>query len=195
MIAARLLLIKSRSLLPRLEEEEEEEEDPGEQLALQLLEYKRYKGMADRLREIERVGLRTYPRIAPAPHIERRLEPGQTTLADLLGALKRALAAHPTIPHVDNMVPATIIHIADCTQRIEQLLARQNRVSFGLLLQRAVSRLEVIVTFLAVLELIKCRRLHAFQEAAFGEIHLEARSPDAAEEVLPLDFSEYGEEG
>ena len=46
-------------------------------------------------------------------------------------------------------------------------------------------------SFLAVLELIKCRRLHAFQEAAFGEIHLEARSPDAAEEVLPLDSVSY----
>ena len=74
-IAARLLLIKSRSLLPRPECETDvsEQEDVGEQLAQQLLEYKRFKEVAANLREIEAVGLRAFSRIAPPPQMDRRL--------------------------------------------------------------------------------------------------------------------------
>ena len=95
-LAARLLVIKSRALLPKPEPPaEEEEEDPGEELARQLLEYKKYKQVAAHLRSLEETGLRAYPRIAAPPEVETRLKPGEVTLAELAAAFRRALEAHP----------------------------------------------------------------------------------------------------
>lgn len=195
-IAARLLVIKSRALLPKPEEEtddEEEEEDPGEELARQLVEYKRFKEMAQRLRAIEEEGRRAYPRMAPPPQIERRLHPGDVSPTELLDALRRALEMHPPARPVDAVVAPVVVHIADCMHTLLDLTARQRRVRFGAVMRRARSRLEVIVTFLALLELIKQQRLRAVQDCPFGEIYLEAREPDPDADIPETDLSEYGE--
>ena len=195
-IAARLLVIKSRALLPKAEEGDEEEnegEDPGEQLARQLLEYKRFKEVAGRLRAMEESGQRAYPRLAPPPQVERRLQPGDVSLTELLEALKRALEMHPPAPAVDNVVGPITVHMADCLRNLLDLTARQTRVPFSGVIRRARSRLEVIVTFLALLELIKQQRVRAVQDAPFGEIFLEAREPDPDAEIPETDLSEYGE--
>lgn len=194
-IAAKLLVIKSRSLLPRPEEEsEDDEEDLGEQLARQLIEYKRFKQLAEQLRQIEQQGLHTYARLAAPPQIERRLNPGEVSLDELLAALRRALAAHPVVPAVDQVVSPVVVHIADCMQHIGELMQRQRRAAFSALMRSATSRVEIIVTFLAVLEMIKQQRLRATQDTVFGEIYLEARQPDPGVELPPTDLSDYGED-
>lgn len=195
-IAARLLVIKSRALLPKPEEDtddEEEGEDPGEELARQLLEYKRFKEVAARLRTLEEAGQRAYPRLAPPPQIERRLRPGDVSLAELLDALKRALELHPPAPPIDGVVAPVVVHIADCMRNLLDLTAGGARVRFGAVMRRARSRLEVIVTFLALLELIKQQRVRAAQDTPFGEIYLEAREPDPHADIPATDLSEYGE--
>ena len=84
-IAARLLVIKSRVLLPKPEAEPEEDEgDWKEDLAERLREYRRYKQAAASLREMEKAGYRSYPRIAPPPKAELRLMPGDANVKDLL---------------------------------------------------------------------------------------------------------------
>jgi segregation and condensation protein A len=194
-IAARLLVIKSRYLLPRPPQatDGEGEEDVGEALARQLQEYKRFKALALQLREMEESGLKSYPRVAPPPQIERPLEPGQVTPQELLEAIKRALAAHPLLAPVDGVVAPVAVRIGDCIRTIQGLLRQQPIVRFSDLMCRARSRTEVLVTFMAILELIRQQLLRATQEAPFAEILLESRQPDPEAPAPVGDLSEYGE--
>lgn len=170
-VAAKLLLIKSRALLPGAPREEaEEEEDLGEELAQQLREYKRFKELAGLLREREQEGLRAYVRIAPLPELEKKLEPTAVSLDDLIAAVRAAISAQPEPSAVNNVVAPFTISIADKIQDIERLVSRRGSFSFQRLLRRATSRAEIIVTFLALLELIKAARVRVQQKQLFGEI-------------------------
>jgi len=192
-IAARLLVIKSRVLLPQPEQEEEEEETWGEELVDRLQEYKRFKEAAARLRELEQRGRHLYPRLAPPPKIEPRLRTGEGSVDELVQALRRVLEARPRVAPVDEVVSPIVVHITDCIRHILQRLKRYGRLRFSTLMRRARSKVEVIVHFLAMLELIKLQRVRAIQERPFAEIYLEPREPDPGAEVPPLDLSEYGE--
>jgi segregation and condensation protein A len=188
-IAAKLLLIKSEMLLPRPPRAfgEEEEEDVGDELARQLMEYKKFKEVALELKQREEMGLRAYVRIAP-PKLERPLaqdrplELGDISLTDLVEAVRRALDVRPPLPSVSRMVTPLTITVADKMAFIKEKLSRHQQVSFSRLLSQAASRLEIIVTFLAVLELIKVREVIVQQERPFGEIVilLPVKSPDQA---------------
>jgi segregation and condensation protein A len=194
-IAARLLLIKSRALLPPPETPpEEEEEDVAEELAQQLLEYRRFKDVAAQLREIEQTERRAYPRLAPPPQLQRPPRWGEASPGELLAALKRVLEAHPPAPPVDEVVAPMTVRIADCIILIAGMMRQHRRLRFSALMQRARSRLEVIVIFMAMLEMIKQQRLRAVQEQSFAEIYVEAREPDPEEALPPADLSEYGED-
>ncbi len=181
-VAARLVWIKSRLLLPQPKAAAEEpEEDPGEALARQLREYKRFKEAAQALRAIEEAGLHTYARVAPPPDLEPRLAGGDLTLADLLAAAGRAFASLPPLPIVPPgvVVPFTLT-IADQIHLIRRATAGGSTVTFRALLSGARHRLEVIVTLLAVLELIKRGQLRVAQAELFGEISI---APVAGAEI------------
>lgn len=174
-IAAKLVLIKSRMLLPRPETPSADEEDVGDDLVRQLREYKMFKQVAAFLRERERQGLRAYPRLAPPPHPQptaTRLE--GVSPDDLAHALLRALRIRPTLPQGTLTVPLAV-SIDHAITKILAWTARETTVTFTRLLDRAQTRIEIIVTFLAVLELIKRRQIHARQDALFGEIVLARR--------------------
>lgn len=179
-VAARLVWIKSRLLLPRPPAPpEEEEEDPAEVLARQLREYKRFKEAAAVLRDIEERGLHTYLREADLPELERRLDAEGASLAELLSAAQKALLGLTDAPKADLpgglVVPFTLT-IQDQIRHIRAVTAGGNRITFRSLLSQARHRLEVIVTLLAVLELIKRDLAQVTQERAFGEIYIEAAS-------------------
>jgi len=178
-VAAKLLVIKSRSLLPIDEEEPDdpEEEDVGEDLAQQLLEYKRFKEVANNLREIEAAGLRTFTRVAHPPQVAMRLQPGVVTLTDLLEAYNQVLADHPPEGSVDGVVTPLRVSLFDCIKAIRELLRGRQWARFSSLIRRARSRTEIVVSFLAVLEMVKQQRLRVTQEHLFGEIYLEEREP------------------
>ncbi len=177
-IAAKLILIKSRLLLPQPEQSSPEaEEHVGDDLVRQLREYKLFKQAAAFLRERAQRGWRGYTRCAPPPRLQPtafRLE--GVSLDDLASALMRALRIRPTLPHGTLTVPLTV----SIDQEIARILVwteRHSSVTFTQLLERAQTRIEIIVTFLAILELIKQRKIRARQETVFGEIVLER--PDA----------------
>ncbi len=171
-MAARLVWIKSRILLPQpARPDDEEEEDPAEALARQLKEYKRFKEAAQLLRAIEERGQRTYPRVAPPPELDARLEEGSITLDGLLAAAQRAILSLPPPPPVPAgiVVPFTLT-IRDQIELIHRETTGGRAITFRSLLQNARHRVEVIVTLLAVLELIKRGKVSAVQDEMFGDI-------------------------
>lgn len=172
-IAARLILIKSEALLPRPVERAPGEEDPGDELARQLLAYKKYKQIAHSLHEREAANLRTYLRLAPPPRVEKTIDLTGVTPLDLLEAVRRALALLPDKPALGTVVAPPKVTIRDQIRLIARALRDEGgRVVFQRLLEAAQSRMEIVVAFLATLELIKRRKIEARQAAMFGEIEL-----------------------
>jgi segregation and condensation protein A len=187
-MAARLVWLKSRLLLPQpARPAEEVEEDPGEALARQLREYRRFKDAAQALQE-SAGGRRAYVRIAPAPELVRHLEAGTVGLPEFLAAAARALGAPPAGPGVGNVVVPFTLTVDDQIRLIGRLTSGCRPVTFQSLLQqferhvtgqrRGIIAAEVVVTLLAVLELLKRRSIVATQECPFGEI-LITRVPGA----------------
>lgn len=184
-LAARLILIKSRSLLPRPETEQAVElEDSADALARQLREYRRFKQLAQKLREREQINIHTYPRRAPTPKpiVTRPTKIAGLTFKTLFNALKRTLETAPQMP-AGAVVEPLRISIHHRIARIRELTALSERVSFSALLQEAGSRVEIIVTFLAILESLKRKLIHVVQDDMFGEIYLSRR--EEAETHLP----------
>ena len=169
-VAAKLLLIKSRALLPTPPTEEMEEEDVGEALALQLREYRRFKELARQLGALDEGGLRAYLRLAAAPRLDKALDLTDVTLDELLNAVQEALSLRPEVSPVGEVVAPLAFTIGDKTRAIEELLVSRGSFGFLGLLREAQSRAEVIVTFLALLELIRAHRISVQQERLFGEI-------------------------
>ncbi len=181
-MAARLVWLKSRLLLPRpARGEEGEEEDPGEALARQLREYKRFKEAAGNLAQILARGQRGYVRLAAAPEFERRLSANNISWADFLAAVRIAFLTKPPVAPVDTVVAPFTLTIHDQIRMIVNATRSNQIVTFRSLLQAANNRLEIIVTLLAVLELLKRRRVTVEQSAMFGEI-LIVHVPGAPEE-------------
>ncbi len=176
-IGAKLLYIKSRALLPELRPQprEEEKEDVGEALAQALVEYKRFRQAAETFRDLEERGQRAYPRVAPPKGVV--LPPGLkgVTLEGLLSIFQEALSRQPAEEVTEGAIPREPVRVADKMETVLVAVARgQGRASFRALVEACTSRTEVIVVFLAVLELMKGGRVRAEQEGLFGDIALVA---------------------
>lgn len=182
-VAAKLLLIKSQALLPRppaSAQADDAEEDVGDQLARQLQVYRQFKHVAQYLSQREAEHLRSYVRVSATPNIEPRLAAGQITLLDLLAAARVALAIRPPDPPVDAVVSPMVVTIGQRMAHIRDTLARLPRVLFSRLIADCTSRTEVIVTFMAVLELIKQNRVDVHQDVPFGDFVVIERPAVAA---------------
>ena len=193
-IAAKLLQIKSEALLPQAPAREPDEEDLGEALARQLIAYKMYKEVAGHLGEREAAGLRSYLRLAPPPKIEPQLDLSGLTADDLYRAMAEVLASKPSGPSLDSVVAAPKVRIRDQIRLIFEIMRKAGKASFQRLLKKSRSRLEIVVSFLAVLELIKLRRITARQDELFGDIELlpgeNWRGGGQDESDLELEFGE-----
>ena len=173
-IGARLAQIKSRALLPQIpmEREDEEEEDPAEALIRQLKQYRRFKQAATWFQERQEAGLRTYLRVAPPPKLESRLDLSGITVETLLTAVRDILARAENMEESVAIVQPRRITIEDQLKRIRYQLTRHTSFLFQDVLSRHPDRVEVSVTLLAMLELIKRRELVANQTEMFGPIEL-----------------------
>lgn len=172
-IGAKLLYLKSRALLPRplaLAEAAAPEEDVGEELTRLLIEYRRFKEAAGALRQLEERGFRAYPRLAPPPDMPLPLGLDGVSLKLLMRIFQEALERHPEEPAAT--IEREEVTIDQKSQEIVEALQREGRVSFRRLVAACRSRVEVIVSFLAVLELIKALRLRAEQDGLFADILL-----------------------
>ncbi|MYA18991.1 MAG: hypothetical protein F4Z25_01695 [Chloroflexi bacterium] len=183
-MGARLLLLKSRALLPRDPEDEDEAEDSDPQALLDALaEYRRYRQAAEHLRDLESEHRTGYRREAAAPELPlpSGLD-GVTT--DQLYALFREVLERLPEEEPQTEVEREAVVLRDRVSLLTERLERDRTVSFRELIGAATSRLVVIVDFLAVLELIRRRYVEARQDDAFGEITL-ARIEGASPPSLP----------
>ena len=188
-IASKLVQIKSEALLPRPPIRAPGETDPGMDLARQLLIYKKFKGIANFL-AARLEGSHTYPRLAPPPHFEPTFDLSGLTVEDLLLAAQYILLRTQSIPTLDSVVSLPKITIREKILDIAQYLREQPHGTFRALLSLRMGRLEVVVTFLALLELVKMRLVMVQQVDLFGEISLEP--VESWDENMPFDL-EFGE--
>jgi segregation and condensation protein A len=187
-MAATLIHIKSRTLLPRPDPTQDEpEEDPRDALVRRLLEHQRFKVAAGMLHE--RATLRSAQWIRPDGRVAdlagEAVEPElEVDLFSLLTAFRAVLERSKHRPSVPLPAPEVPIET-----RIEQLLARLSEtqaIGFEQLFEDVSSRAGLIVTFLAVLEMIRLKLIRVFQSQAFGPIRVykRARPVDAPHPLL-----------
>ena len=174
LMAATLLHIKSKMLLPKIVEEEveEEEEDPRAELVRRLLEYQKYKEVSQTLESKPQLGRDLFARVAPEPEVLEESEAGFVAvgLFDLLAALQDVLKESP-----EEFVHEVSMEQLSITDRINVILTRlqgQESVAFGDLFSDGIKRNELIVTFLALLELVKLRMVRFMQNTRHGTIWL-----------------------
>jgi segregation and condensation protein A len=182
-MAATLMLIKSRELLPADQrpapaaEEDDDLDDPRRELIRQLVEYKKFKDAAARLHEHEVRAENTFPRLPgrfepPAEAAPRR--GADASIFDLLGAVNAVLKRFQERQGDQRDVFADRWTVSEKIQHIMAALAAQGPLRFSELFEPATNRAEVVVTFLALLELIRLRQVLAHQPEQFAEILLEA---------------------
>lgn len=174
LMAAMLAEIKSRMLLPRSSEQEEDEEDPRAQLIRRLQEYERFKKAAEDVEALPRVGREVHLATAAPPDLDRTRPEPHVDLKELMLALAEVLRRADMFEshHVQREKLST-------RERMTEILARlsPNRFTpFVALFTAEEGRLGVVVTFLAVMELIKESLVEIVQSEPFGPIHVKARS-------------------
>ena len=170
-MAATLLHIKSRMLLPQeVEDEELELEDPRQELVRKLLEYQQFKEVAASLSEREESQREVFWRSLPAEEEgEETVEPVQRiTLFQLLEAFRQALQRSPE-PSLYAIERATLSVEARIEEILDQL-SREDKVLFWDLLGPGPTRAFVVVTFVALLEMMRRRRIVVRQTHLFGDI-------------------------
>jgi segregation and condensation protein A len=182
-VGARLMLLKSRALLPRNPEPTEEDleiDEMAADLTAQLEEYRVYKNAASYLKQLDDAGHRSFVRVAAAPDFQATgLE--RVTMKRLLKALSRAMERIPPAPPAERRMKQ-VINIHERRRHIMGIVRSRGRVSFARLISECRTRLEAIVTFIALLDLLKTEDLVAEQDDAFGEITL---SPQTRIESIP----------
>ena len=185
-MAATLIDIKSRMLLPKEVNEEGEEEDPRAELVEQLLEYKMYKYMSyelkDRMVDAEKS---MYKQPTVPDEVMQYSEPvdvkellGDLTLSRLQNifrsVMRRQADKMDPIRSKFGKIEKEEVSLTDTISHVEEYAFRYGEFSFRELLESQSSKMQIIVTFLAVLELMKMGKIHIVQENIFDDIRIQA---------------------
>jgi segregation and condensation protein A len=183
-MAATLMEIKSKMLLPRSDQETEEEADPRLELVKQLLEYKQFKDAAALLEARAEERIYRLPRQAVAVPTTPAGQPplAAVELWDLVSAFGRLMRETMALQPKQIVVDETPIHVY--MERILALLEQQPRLGFADLFAPPYYRARLVGLFLALLELMKSKQVQAEQETPFGEIWI-CRYLDQADVAVP----------
>jgi segregation and condensation protein A len=173
-MAAMLAEIKSRILLPRQEEEEAEEGDPRMQLIRRLQEYERFKQAAEDINELPRMDRDYHRAKAAIPEIERITPDPAVDLQEILIALSGVLRRADMFEH--HHIQFETLSTREKMSEIMVHLSGHKFVPLSSLLAKDEGRLGIVVTFLAVMELMKDSMVEIVQTDPFGPIHLKSRS-------------------
>ena len=174
-MAATLIHIKSRMLLPEPEEPEEEEEDPRAELVRQLLEYQAFKEAAANLSQRPILERDVFTRAAFLPEEIEKLPPGEEDLIEV-SIFELIEAFHRLVSRIDRKELLEIdlekMSVTDIINDILERLSNEKNLTFEELLGEGKERWRIIYTFLALLELIKLKMVKAYQTSAFGVIRI-----------------------
>lgn len=199
-MAATLLDIKCRMLLPKQENEEGEEEDPRTELVEQLLQYKLYKYMSYELKDRQMDAQQTlYKRATLPKEVEDYRPPvdyqellGDMTLPRLYtvfeSIVKRQEDRIDPIRNRFGKIEKDEVNLEEKQRYIENYLYEHGKADFKALLEQGSSRMEVIVTFLVVLELMKIGKITVAQEDTFDVINI-VWQPDAEVSAEPMEMT------
>ncbi len=173
-MAAMLAEIKSRILLPRQVDEEDEEGDPRAELIRRLQEYERFKAAAEDIDEIPRLGRDIHQATAESPDRTQERQFPEVDMREVMSALADVLRRAEMFEshHIQREKLSTrerMSHVLD-------VLRDKQFVPFISLFKESEGRLGVVVTFLAIMELIKESLVEIVQNESFGAIHVKARS-------------------
>lgn len=175
-MAATLMQIKSRMLLPPDPNEQPEEElDPRDELARRLLEYRKFKEIAEALKEKETLRQDFFGRNINVEQLKQLQEESreiyyEASLFDLINALSDALKKAP-----EEVIHEIITEEFTVEQKLHDVLhylLKESPMRLQDLFQRARHKIEIIVTFLAILELIRLKEIIAVQKGVFSEIEI-----------------------
>jgi segregation and condensation protein A len=189
-IASRLIQIKSEALLPRPPTREQGEVDPGETLAMQLITYKRFKELANILAMRQTQGFRTYPRLAPVFRIDTTYDLQGLTIEDLFLAAQYIFLHENSVAYLGMVVSAPKFTIREKIKVIAEYIKQHRNGTFENLFAGKKQRLEVVVTFIALLELVKRQMVLAHQDRIFGQIEFEPAEIWSDELGFDLEFGE-----
>lgn len=185
-MAALLGEIKSRSLLPRNENTEEDEQDPRAELIRRLQEYERFKRAAEDMDQLPRMGRDIFDAGAQPPDYKRAIQHPDLDLREVLLALKDVL--HRADMFESHHVSREKLSTRERMTQVLERLIHQRFVAFESLFNVEEGRLGVVVTFLAVLELVKEQVIELVQTESRGPIHVRAKtSPDEGGESDTLE--------
>ena len=185
-IAAKLIQIKSEALLPRPIERLEGEEDPAMSLARQLRIYKAIKETAHWLKKLEAKGLHTYIRLAPPPKVAGTLDLSGVQINDLIVLLKALYHFQEDAAPITSVVTIPRVTIKNKIRDLIQHLRINGHLSYRQLLPCEHDRIEAIVLFLAVLELIKQQYVYAEQNGLFSDIEISATEKSFENDEISL---------
>jgi segregation and condensation protein A len=182
-MAATLIEIKSKMLLPRKKNTDDEnsaDEDPRKELVEKLVEYKKYKEFAQILKEIELGNIMYFKQPEIIDDIENKeVFFKNITVENLMIAFKKVIDAYENRYTTGKEIPQNIsfdeYRIEDKMESIKRLILKNKRLSFSQFFNTARSKIEIIVTFLAMLELIKLKLIRAVQYRNFEDITIEGQ--------------------
>ncbi len=186
-MAANLIYIKSRSLLPvhqQPPEEGAEEEDPRLELVRQLLEYKKFKDAAAHLGEREAVQSALYTRLPEAPELTGERPMAEVSIFDLINAFQKVLKKVNQKEDLREIFEESFT-VSEKIDFVLKMTGSGSALRFTDLFTHVASRAEIVVTFLALLELIRLKQVRVTQAEPFAEIELarvhQAPPTDAAQ--------------
>jgi len=183
-MAAMLAEIKSRMLLPR-PVEEDDEEDPRAELVRRLQEYERFKKAAEDVNELPRVERDLNPVELPVPDRKVVKLPPRVEMKDLVYALRDVLVRADNFAH--HHIQMEPLSVRERMSNVLQGLKREGFTDFTTLFTPEEGRAGVVVTLLAVLELIKQSLIELVQAESFGPIHVKPAGDGANREMLAPD--------
>lgn len=199
-MAATLLDIKARMLLPKeIDEETGEEQDPRAELVARLLEYKKYKYMALVLQDREDdAGLIFYKKPTIPKEVAKYEPPvdldkllGDLTLAKLQKifeqVMKRQEDKIDKVRSNFGVIRKEPVSLEEKIGSVMEYARKHRRFSFRQILEKQGDRLEIVVTFLAILELMKIGKISLTQEHIFDDMQIETLEPEGEEEELSLE--------
>ncbi len=173
-MAAMLAEIKSRMLLPRPKSDELEEGDPRAELVRRLQEYERFKQAAEDIDELPRVGRDVFNVVVEPPDLKIVRLPPKVELGDILNAVKEVMNRVATFEH--HHIQLEPLSVRERMSKVLSQLKRDEFIEFSLLFTIEEGRAGVVVTLLAILELLKQSLLEFVQAEPFAQIYVKVKT-------------------